>query len=250
MAQALESSTNLEKLSQIISSLLGNSHAVGLPAVLGIYRTKEILSDLENLIGVPVFEIPTMPPSVTGLRLKETFEQHLHKQGVKLFTQKRVIGVKITDKGNNFILNIGNNQLDFKVQSQSVILASGRFLGKGLHAGRKQIKETIFDLPVHQPWDRSQWHLKDFLDPRGHPINRAGLEVDDLFRPLNRSGHPAFRMLFAIGSILAHQDWIRMKCGSGLAIATAYGAVKALLKLKDKQIKPNNEAICTISEKF
>jgi glycerol-3-phosphate dehydrogenase subunit B len=41
-------------------------------------------------------------------------------------------------------------------------------------------------------------------------------------------------MLFAIGSILAHQDWIRMKCGSGLAIATAYGAVKALLKLKDK----------------
>jgi glycerol-3-phosphate dehydrogenase subunit B len=28
---------------------------------------------------------------------------------------------------------------------------------------------------------------------------------------------------------LAHQDWMRMKCGSGLAIATAYGAVNALL---------------------
>ena len=235
MARALESSTNRKKLSQTISSLLGNSQAVGLPAILGIYRTKEILSDLEKLIRVPVFEIPTMPPSVTGLRLKETFEQHLRKRGVRLFAQKRVIGVKITDKGKNFILNVSNNQLDFKVHSQSVILASGRFLGKGLHAERKQIKETIFDLPVHQPWDRSQWHLKDFLDPRGHPINRAGLEVDDLFRPLNRSGHPAFRMLFAIGSILAHQDWMRMKCGSGLAIATAYGAVKALLKLKDSR---------------
>jgi glycerol-3-phosphate dehydrogenase subunit B len=30
---------------------------------------------------------------------------------------------------------------------------------------------------------------------------------------------------------LAHQDWIRMKCGSGLAIATAFGAVKAFMRL-------------------
>lgn len=31
----------------------------------------------------------------------------------------------------------------------------------------------------------------------------------------------------AAGAILAHQDWVRRKCGSGLAIATAYGAVRA-----------------------
>lgn len=31
----------------------------------------------------------------------------------------------------------------------------------------------------------------------------------------------------AAGAILAHQDWVRQKCGSGLAIATAYGAVRA-----------------------
>ncbi|OEU64412.1 MAG: hypothetical protein BBJ57_08070 [Desulfobacterales bacterium PC51MH44] len=232
MAWALESSEKREKLSQIIGSLVGNSQVVGIPAILGIYRTKEILSDLEKRIGVPIFEIPTMPPSVTGLRLKEAFEQHLSKRGVRLFTQKRVIGVKLTDKGEDFIFDVGNNGLDFKIYSHSVILASGRFLGKGLRAEKKQIKETIFGLPVHQPWDRSRWHLKDFFDPRGHPINRAGLEVDDLFRPLDRSGHPVFRMLFAVGSILAHQDWMRMKCGSGLAIATAYGAVNALLKLK------------------
>jgi glycerol-3-phosphate dehydrogenase subunit B len=34
--------------------------------------------------------------------------------------------------------------------------------------------------------------------------------------------------LFAAGSILAHQDWMRMKCGSGLAIATAYAAVEGV----------------------
>ena len=39
--------------------------------------------------------------------------------------------------------------------------------------------------------------------------------------------NPAFENLFAAGSILAHPDWMRQKCGAGLAIATAYGAVKA-----------------------
>ena len=37
----------------------------------------------------------------------------------------------------------------------------------------------------------------------------------------------AFENVFAAGSVLAHQDWIRTKSGAGLAIATAYGAVNA-----------------------
>jgi len=70
----------------------------------------------------------------------------------------------------------------------------------------------------------------DFLDLRGHPVNRAGLEIDNLFRPLDSSGGAAFERLFAAGSILAHQDWMRMKCGSGLAIGSAYAAVNAYVK--------------------
>ena len=234
MAWALELSTNRERLSQIISPLVKNSQVVGIPAILGINRTHEILSDIEKQIGVPVFEIPTMPPTITGLRLKETFEKYLPERGVRLIPHRRVLEVKLTDAGECFLLYVGNEQIDSTIHSRGIILASGRFLGKGLHAERKQIRETIFDLPVYQPWDRAKWHSMDFLDPKGHPINRAGLEVDDLFRPLNRSGHPAYHMLFAAGSILAHQDWMRMKCGSGLAVATAYGAVNAFMKLKDK----------------
>jgi len=235
MAWALESSSTREKLSQIIKPLLSDSRAVGMPAILGLHKSQEIMSELENQIGVPVFEIPTMIPTITGLRLKGAFERYLPERGVRLFTQRRVIGVKLMERGKSFRLDVGSPQTDFRILSKGVILASGRFLGKGLHAERKQIRETIFDLPVYQPWDRSEWHSKQFLDPEGHPINRAGLEIDRLFRPLSRSGHRAFRMLFAAGSILAHQDWVRMKCGSGLAIATAYGAVNAFLKLKENE---------------
>jgi glycerol-3-phosphate dehydrogenase subunit B len=105
--------------------------------------------------------------------------------------------------------------------------------GGGLRAERGGLRETVFNLPVFQPPGREQWHRRDFFDPRGHPVNRAGLEIDPWFRPLGADGRPASDRLFAAGSLLAHQDWIRMKCGAGLAVATAYGAVKAVAEMVD-----------------
>ena len=133
-------------------------------------------------------------------------------------------------QGEGFVLQIGDTSPEILIKTRGIVLASGRFLGKGLSADRKKIRESIFNLPVHQPDKRSEWHCYEFLDPAGHPVNRAGLLTDDRFRPLDHSGKPAHDKLFAAGSILAHQDWMRQKCGSGLAIATAYAAVNAFLE--------------------
>jgi glycerol-3-phosphate dehydrogenase subunit B len=230
IARALEVVQNREKLAQSIRPHLGRAEIIGLPAVLGINRSVEVMADLERRIGVPVFEIPTMPPSVAGLRLKEAFEQHLPLKGVDLVSHQQVLRAP-RERGGFFVLDIGDAEKKLSVRSRGVVLATGRFIGQGLHADRIGIRETLFNLPVHQPASRAHWHLEDFLDPKGHPINRAGLEIDDYFRPLDKTGKCAFATLFAAGSILAHQDWIRMKCGSGLAIASAYAAVNSLLKL-------------------
>jgi len=59
--------------------------------------------------------------------------------------------------------------------------------------------------------------------------------VTDLkWRPLGNNGNPTYPNLFAAGSILAHQDWVREKCGAGLAITTAYAAVKAWYRLNSR----------------
>lgn len=230
MANALILKENREKLAQAVQPLLKNAQIVGLPAVLGLYRTQEVVADLEKLIGVPVFEIPTIPPSVPGLRLKESFERGLRAKGVQYFSQNHVQSVRAGDD-RHFEIDIGRKTAEDTVQSQGIILASGRFIGGGLYADRQHIKETVFNLPVYQPNNRAGWHRRDMLDSRGHPVNRAGLEIDDSFRPLNSSRQPAFRALFAAGSILAHNDWKRMKCGAGLAIASAYGAVQSFMRL-------------------
>ncbi len=230
MANALLLPHNREKLAQVIQPHVKGSKIIGLPAILGLYRTQEVISHLEELIGVPIFEIPTIPPSVPGLRLKEAFERGLRTKNVQYFSLTKALKVSQTTD-NRFETHIGRDEVEHIVASRGVILASGRFIGGGLFADRTHVRETILGLPVFQPDSRREWHRRDFLDPRGHSINQAGLEIDNSFRPLNDSGDPAFETLFAAGSILAHNDWKRLKCGAGLAIATAYGAVNSFMRL-------------------
>jgi glycerol-3-phosphate dehydrogenase subunit B len=229
-AQALELSKNQEKLLRDLQPHLKDVQALGMPAVFGLKRSHNMVSDFGERIGIPVFEIPTLPISVPGLRLNDTFTRGLFAKGVQSFQQYQVLEVSQTS-GDRFQVSIGRNLSKRKIRTEAIILASGRFLGKGLKADRKGVHETIFNLPLHQPAGRNEWHRSDFLDPKGHPINRAGVEINNAFQPVDKAGRPVYQNLFAAGSILAHQDWMRMKCGSGLAIVTAYGAVNALLKM-------------------
>jgi glycerol-3-phosphate dehydrogenase subunit B len=230
MANTLILRENREKFALAVRPLVKEAQIVGVPPILGLYRTHEVVSDLAELIGVPLFEIPTLPPSLPGLRLKEAFERGLRAKGVQCLSQNRVASVR-AEGDRYFELDIGKMAVEGTVRSRGVILASGRFIGGGLYADRHRIKETIFDLPVHQPDNRAGWHRRNLLDLEGHPVNRAGLEIDDSFRPLNSSRRPAFNTLFAAGSILANNDWKRIKCGAGIAIASAFGAVKSFIRI-------------------
>jgi glycerol-3-phosphate dehydrogenase subunit B len=129
--------------------------------------------------------------------------------------------------GQGFSITIGKDDREKTLEAKAVLLATGRFLGKGLIAERTGIKESLLDLPVHQPGDRTTWHKQDLFDPHGHPVNQAGIETDRTFRPVNESNAPIFENLFCAGSILAHSDWTRTKSGAGVAITSAFAAVNA-----------------------
>jgi glycerol-3-phosphate dehydrogenase subunit B len=230
LAQALELSVNRKKLIESLGEHIKDAEVIGLPAVLGMHHTDEIIAELEEEIGLPVFEIPTPPVSVPGLRLNDAFVGGLSAKGVTHFPQSQIVKVR-QEKAEEFVASIGPKPAQHTIVTKGIILASGRFWGRGLSADRHRIRETIFDLPVSQPENRDKWHADDLLESGGHPINQAGVETDHLFRPLDSSGKPLFPTLFAAGSILAHNDWVRMKCGSGVSIASAYGAVKAFIQL-------------------
>ncbi|MCD4721200.1 MAG: glycerol-3-phosphate dehydrogenase subunit GlpB [Desulfobacula sp.] len=232
LARSLETEQIQEKFLKLVKPLLKGESYLGLPAILGVQSSGKILNMLEKELNIKVFEIPTSPISVPGIRLKETLMKAIEGSSVTLLQNQRVIKVlKASNKG--FECQLGSKIFPAIVHAKAVLLATGRFLGKGLYADQKKIYESIFDLPVCQPKTRKEWHRPDFFNPDGHKINQAGIETDDFFRPVTKKKKPVFNHLFASGSILAHQDWMRSKCGAGLSIGTSFHAIQSYLQIQN-----------------
>jgi len=215
----------------LVSQLLphaAKADIIGLPAICGIENSHGIMADLESRINIPLFEIPGPPPSIPGMRLKNAFEKVLDGAEARLLSNVR-ISDPVFD-GKRFTLTAGFDPESVKINAGGVILATGRFFGGGLHARRERIVEPVFHLNVAQPTGRKLWHDSRFFAPKGHAINRAGIETDALFRPLDERGRPVYNHLYAAGAILAHNDWARLKSGAGTAIVSSCAAVDAFIE--------------------
>ena len=226
MARALEVEATRNMLAENIKAVAGNAKIIGLPAVLGMHSPDFVKAELERLTGLEIFEIPTMPPSVPGIRLREMFEQVFPEKGITLIPQQKVTAINFSD--DCATLSLKDNYGPITIKAKAVILATGRFLSGGLEAHITGISEPLLSLPVTQPSKRQDWYQDQYTDSRGHAIHKAGIEVDSSLRPIGADGKPYHERLFGAGIILAHQDWIRSRSGAGIAIATAYKAVEAV----------------------
>jgi len=224
MARALEVPATREKLAELIKSVRGDAQVIGLPAILGMHNPDHVTAELSRLLGCPVFEIPTMPPSVPGIRLREMFEQVFPQKGLTLVPQQKVRAIQFDT--DSVQLALADNHGPIIIFAKAVILATGRFLSGGLEAEPTGIIEPLLHLPVTQPSSRDSWYNMEYMGRKGHGIHQCGITVDDAFRPLDQDGKVVDPRLFAAGVILAHQDWIRGRCGAGVAISSAYRAVQ------------------------
>ncbi len=229
LAQLMESQTVQDELVGTIRRVLKTETHLGLPAVLGYQSTSRIKKRLETRLGVKVFEIPTTPMSVAGIRLKQAFYSSLSQSPVTVLGNQLITRAQ-HDGRQGFLLEIQTDMNRGVIHTGSVVLAAGRFLGGGLEADIHNIHEPLFNLDVCQPENREDWHAADFFDPAGHGINLAGIAVDKDFRPVDRKGNIVHQRLFAAGSILAGQDWMRTRSGAGFSIATAFMAVEGALQ--------------------
>ncbi len=210
-------------------ALVGASH-LGLPATLGLRLHQSVWQDLQDRLELPVFEIPTLPPCLPGLRLEWVLRRACQREGVDFLegapavgrverrqSRARVAGAVAMAAGGPQAFDAG-----------AVVLASGDFLHGGL-VGRQNglVQESVFDLPVvHNP-DRSTWVSPHAGDTQ--PYASFGLRVDASMRPLDPGGQPMFPNLFAAGGLLAGARRAEEGSRQGIALGTAFRAVECAL---------------------
>ncbi len=216
---------------EIINTLkpkLGNVGRVGFPAVLGLSDPMKVIQHLQSGLGLPVFEIPGLPPSIPGIRLHNLLCSAIARNHGTI--QNGMLVSNISTEGK-LIQSIWSEAASRRKphQAKTFVLATGGILGGGIIVvNNGYAQETIFGLPIITPEQPSEWFQQEFLSTLGHPIHRSGVCVDATFHPVGQMDGVIYQNLFVVGSTLANCDPIRERSLEGIALATAFKVGEAI----------------------
>ncbi|MTJ84048.1 MAG: FAD-binding protein [Telmatospirillum sp.] len=135
-----------------------------IPGLLGQRTGTDEIEQFRQELGTPICELPTLPPSVPGLRLFHALERRLRRDGVEFFSGFPVTSLLLAD-GHCDGVEIATPARPRRLSASSVILASGQFSGRLL--------------------------------------GRQGSGFDDRLRPLDETGGAIGDNLYAAGAFLS-----------------------------------------------
>jgi glycerol-3-phosphate dehydrogenase subunit B len=228
LARLIETESFREKIGGEIRKHLHAETRVGFPAVLGMNDPVQVKEDLEEIIGVKVFEIPILPPSIPGKRIFNHFKEWLIQKGTTFLLGYPVS--KATQKATRCEgIEVLHPPVVTSYSAERYILATGRFIGGGLKADNEKAFEPVFNLPLSQPQSREGWFANSFFSDFPHPIHQAGILTDSSFQPVDERGKSILENVWVAGTILAHHQCIDEKSREGIEITTGYMAAKNAL---------------------
>jgi glycerol-3-phosphate dehydrogenase subunit B len=231
LAQRFENSSDWVSIARLWKPRLAGVSRLGIPAVLGLHHSHRTFSAFQDLLDVEIFEIPTPPPSLPGLRLEKVLSTTAIKMGVDIILGSSAIGRiehgRKARRVSGVILQSTGGERN--IDAYSVILATGGFLNGGLAARRDgKIVESVFNLPVQHAEGRQAWLAASPFD--GQPYEKYGLLVNSRMQPLDLQGGPVFENLYAAGGIISGADRQYEGSRQGIDLATAQRAVEAALE--------------------
>ncbi|HSQ25818.1 MAG TPA: glycerol-3-phosphate dehydrogenase subunit GlpB, partial [Anaerolineales bacterium] len=213
---------------QAILPRLGNAKRIGFPAVLGLHYPLEVIHDLQEMLGVPVFEIPGLPPSVPGIRLHNLLVQAIQALGGQVYSGVECVAATVVDQEVRSVISEAAARRKPHI-AKNYILATGGFLGGGFNTRENDYaQETIFGLQLASLSSRHEWFMPEFFTPTGQPFFRKGILVSRHFTPLDSQGLSILKNLAVVGGALDGFDPLREHSLEGVALTSGYWSIANL----------------------
>jgi len=226
ISRMLETDEDLQKIADHINELAGDAGIIGLPACLGFIHHASVYEKLQRLVGRPVYEIPTLPPSILGMRLDHALKTRFSNLGGVFIAGDKVVRGEMQSGKLSGVYTENHGKTLLK--AGSVVLASGSFFSGGLISDSAGIREPVFNLDLTYEKDRKQWARGLFFQPESHQFLEFGVKTNEQLNPFDSSGH-LIDNLYCAGAILAGYNPIREGSGGGVAISTGYTAAEMII---------------------
>lgn len=226
IARVFENKRNIDALCELLKNHIDDADAVFLPAVFGL-SSSEPVTQLKRGLPVEICLVPTMPPSVPGIRTQQSLKHRYQKLGGQFMMGDNVVDADIEKEHVKLVFTA--NHGDIEMCADSYVLATGSFFSKGIVADMDKVYEPVFNLDVDYDIKRERWYSKDLFSKQ--PYMSFGVKVNKDFHPfINGITMPD---LYAIGSVLSGYDASHEACGGGVAIFSAMYVADMILKQRN-----------------
>ncbi|MCJ7774415.1 MAG: anaerobic glycerol-3-phosphate dehydrogenase subunit GlpB, partial [Desulfobacterales bacterium] len=193
-----------------------------------------IIKSLREMTGYIIYEIPTLPPSILGIRLDNALKNRYAELGGEFIAGDRVTGGKVSSGTLEYIHT--ENHPETRLYAKSYVLSTGSFFSGGMTSTAEKIQEPVFDLDIDYAKGRENWRGQCFFNPQSHPFLSFGVKTNEHLNPYGPSGE-LIENLFCTGAVLSHYDPVKEGTGSGVAISTGFFAGTRIIQRKTGQNK-------------
>jgi glycerol-3-phosphate dehydrogenase subunit B len=202
--------------------MLRGDERVGLPALLGSMDPHGAWSDLEERLARRVFEIPTLPPSVPGMRLFEILRASLRAAGGRLVLGSEVVAAERVD-GRVVAVSAHASGRDVRYVASSFVLATGGFTSGAIELGSDWVtREVALGLALRgEPAEGEPRFVPEYLAEQ--PMARVGVAVD-----AQQRAEGAENVVVAGAALPGAVPW-RELSGEGIAVASGHRAASVIL---------------------
>ena len=205
IAQLLEHKLAFNDLvSEIIESAQG-ANAVLLPACFGL-ENQEFMNALRDATKLALFELPTLPPSLLGMRQRIQLRRKFESLGGLMINGDSALNAHFEDDRVHCI----KTRLleDEEIIADNFVLAAGSFFSKGLVSEFDKIYEPVFESDI---------------------IGVEGFNDKDRFSWTNHRFGQFLANLYATGNVIGGFNALELGCGSGVAVVTALAVADEIL---------------------
>ena len=227
LARVFNSETYLPRIAAQIRRAAGGAKVAILPAFVGIEKAKSIHQRLEQMTEMSIFEVPSLPPSILGMRIDRALRSRFCAYSGELSDGDRVVGGEFAGSLLDHVhtKNFGHT----RHCADWYVLSTGSFFSNGLASRFDRMIEPLFDLQLDASQDRSEWYSPTIFNKNSHPYLSYGVTTDHQFRPRTRELE-VISNLYCVGALLSGYNPVSEASGGGVAIASGYYVAEKIIE--------------------
>lgn len=214
IARVFDDREHLVELGRILKDGCGDAEVVLLPAVVGLDRN-DVLDYLKETTGREVLMLPTLPPSVPGIRAQLHLRKYFEELGGVYMLGDNMLKADV--ENGKVVKMYSYNHGNIPFVADSVVLATGSYFSQGLIATFDRVYEPVFGLDVEYPEGREAWMDLNFFARQAY--QSFGVKTDASFRAV-RNGE-VLENLYVAGAVLEGFNALKEGCGAGVSLLTA-----------------------------